>query len=77
MDVENQNSLSGTPPSEKSQRENRGKTFGKKVVMSHLKIFEEAQLRSKRRRRRLTEISFPRKYIVFKYICFSNMGSYR
>lgn len=54
MDVENQKlSLSGTPPSEKSQRENRGKTFGEESGdVTFGKLFEEAQLRSKRRKKK-------------------------
>ncbi len=54
MDVENQKiSLSGTPPSEKSQRENRGKTFGEESGdVTFGKLFEEAKLRSKRRKKK-------------------------
>ena len=54
MDVENQKlSLSNTPPSEKSQRENRGKTFGEESGdVTFGKLFEEAKLRSKKRKKK-------------------------
>ena len=54
MDIENKKlSLSNTPPSEKSQHQNRGKTFGEESGdITFGKLFEEAKLRSKQRKKK-------------------------